>query len=131
MRKTLTLYEVSDSTGQVRITEVKGGPLKQSDLKTNEAYILDNGSFGIWCWVGKGCSPDERREAVKTAQGFINKKGYPVHTQITRVVEHGETAAFKGLFSDWRDKDQSTMTLKRKICEFNQAFIIPTSFFSA
>ena len=64
--------------------QVKTGPLSQSDLKTNEAYIVDNGSFGIWCWVGKGASMVERREALKNAQGFIGKKGLPVHTPITR-----------------------------------------------
>ena len=85
MRKAITLYEVSDAEGTVKIVEVKTGPLSQPDLKTAEAYIVDHGSFGIWCWVGKSASLAERREALKNAQGFIGKKGYPVHTPITRV----------------------------------------------
>ena len=119
MRKAITLYEVSDASGAIRITEVKTGPLKQSDLKTNEAYIVDNGSFGIWCWIGKGCSGTERREALRTAQGFISKKGYPIHTQITRVIEHAEVAAFKNLFQGWVDKYQTkNFAFTRKICKF-------------
>ena len=62
-----------------------------------------------------------RREAVKNAQGFIGKKGYPVHTPITRVNEFGETAAFKSLFKDWRNKDQSKLTLKRAVCKLSLA----------
>ena len=108
MRKTIALYEVSDASGNMKTTLVKNGPLKQADLKTDEAFIVDNGQFGIWCWVGKGCTKNERREAIKTAQGFITSKGYPMHTQITRVIENAEVPAFKNLFKDWVDKNQSS-----------------------
>lgn len=35
---------------------------------------------------------------------FISKKGYPNWTQVTRVVEGGETPIFKQFFSGWRDE---------------------------
>jgi len=37
---------------------------------------------------------------------FINKKGYPQWTQVTRVVEGGETPIFKQFFSGWRDEGE-------------------------
>ena len=39
-------------------------------------------------------------------QEFINKKGYPNWTQVTRVVEEGETPIFKQFFSGWRDEGE-------------------------
>ena len=37
---------------------------------------------------------------------FISKKGYPNWTQVTRVVEGGETPIFKQFFSGWRDEGE-------------------------
>ena len=37
---------------------------------------------------------------------FISKKGYPQWTQVTRVVEGGETPIFKQFFSGWRDEGE-------------------------
>jgi hypothetical protein len=54
---------------------VKNGPLEQSDLLSKDSFIVDNGNFGIWVWVGKRASPTERTEAMRNAQGFIKKKG--------------------------------------------------------
>jgi hypothetical protein len=42
---------------------------------------------------------------MRNAQGFIKKKGYPDHTQVTRVIDGGEPEEFKSLFSGWKVKD--------------------------
>ncbi len=63
--------------GTLRIKEVKGGPLEQSDLLSKDSFIVDNGGYGIWVWVGKRASQTERTEAMRNAQGFIKKKGMP------------------------------------------------------
>ena len=52
-----------------------GGPLEQSDLQSKDSFIIDNGAFGLWVWVGKKASSAERTEAMRNAQGFIKKKG--------------------------------------------------------
>ena len=65
----------TDDSDSLRITEVKNGPLYQKDLNSDDAYIVDNGILGIWVWVGKRSSRSERVEAMRNAQGFINKKG--------------------------------------------------------
>ena len=74
-RKVIKLYQCSDEDGTLRIREVKGGPLEQNDLQSKDSFIIDNGSFGIWVWVGKKASKAERMEAMRNAQGFIKKKG--------------------------------------------------------
>ena len=74
-RKVIKLYQCTDEEGTLRIREVKGGPLEQSDLLSKDSFIIDNGAFGIWVWVGKRASSTERTEAMRNAQGFIKKKG--------------------------------------------------------
>ncbi len=64
-----------DQDGTLRIKEVKTGPLEQADLLSKDSFIVDNGTFGIWVWVGKKASQTERTEAMRNAQGFIKKKG--------------------------------------------------------
>ena len=110
VRKEIRLYRCSDQDGTLRVSEVKSGPLLQSDLESTQAsncpplldyfqyyswvlncvldqvrfefaqvaddsFIVDNGSWGIWVWVGKRASAKERTEAMRNAQGFIKKKG--------------------------------------------------------
>ncbi len=110
LRKQIKLYQCSDEEGTLKIREVKTGPLDQADLLSKDSFILDNGSFGIWVWVGKRASPKERTEGMRNAQGFIKKKGYPAHTPVTRVIDGGEPAEFKSLFKTWKDKDASALT---------------------
>lgn len=103
----LKLFRCTDESGVLKVMEVKNGPLSQTDLDTQDSYIIDNGQDGIWVWVGKKATQKEREEALRNAQGFVTKKGYPSTTQVTRIVENGEPAEFKTLFKDWKDKDQS------------------------
>ena len=73
-RKDIKLYRCSDEDGTLKITEVKTGPLLQSDLESKDSFIVDNGNCGIWVWVGRKASDAERTEAMRNAQGFIKKK---------------------------------------------------------
>ena len=115
-RKVIKLYQCSDEDGTLKIREVKGGPLEQKDLQSKDTFIIDNGVFGIWVWVGKKASSNERTEAMRNAQGFIKKKAYPVHTPVTRVIDGGEPAEFKSLFSLWKDKDTTQkLSFSRKM----------------
>ena len=74
-RKMIKLYICSDESGSLHIRELKNGPLEQSDLDSNDAFIVDNGQLGIWVWIGKKATREERAEAMRNAQGFIKKKG--------------------------------------------------------
>ncbi|KAG7164926.1 Villin-1-like 2, partial [Homarus americanus] len=103
----LKLFRCSDESGTLKVVEVKNGPLSQSDLNSQDSFIIDNGQDGIWVWVGKKATQKEREEALRNAQGFVTKKGYPASTQVARVIDNGEPPEFKTLFKDWKDKDQS------------------------
>jgi hypothetical protein len=72
-----------------------------------DSFIIDNNGAGIWVWVGKKASPNERTESMRNAQGFIKKKGYSEHTRVTRVIDGGEPVEFRNLFKSWKDSNQS------------------------
>ncbi|XP_037091154.1 advillin-like [Pollicipes pollicipes] len=103
----LRLYRCSDAGGTLQVTEVKHGPLFQEDLVSDDSFIVDNGDQGIWVWVGKRASAKERSEGMRNAQGFVQKKGYPSHTPVTRVIDGGEPPEFRSLFRQWRERGTS------------------------
>ena len=108
VRSKVKLYRCSDDSGKLILTEVKDGPLLQEDLKSDDSYLIDNGSYGIWVWIGKRASQGERREAMRNAQGFIKAKQYKPDTPVTRVIDGGEPAEFKTLFKKWKDAGEIT-----------------------
>lgn len=57
--------------------------------------------------AGKDANMDERKAAMKAADEFIKKMGYPKHTQVQILPEMGETPLFKQFFKNWRDRDQT------------------------
>ena len=107
-RSKIKLYRCSDDSGKLVLTEVKDGPLLQQDLKSDDSYLIDNGNFGIWVWIGKRASQGERREAMRNAQGFIKAKQLKPDTPVTRVIDGGEPSEFKTLFKMWKDVDEIT-----------------------
>lgn len=99
----IKLYRVSDSSGKMEIVEKSKKPFHQSDLDSNDCFILDAGASGIFVWVGRKCTHDEKKSAWKYASDFLDIRGYPNWTSITRVVEGGETPVFKQYFTSWVD----------------------------
>ncbi|XP_036443817.1 gelsolin a isoform X2 [Colossoma macropomum] len=108
-RKLAKLYKVSDASGTMTMALVADeNPFSQSALESTDCFILDHGSDGkIFVWKGKDANIDERKAAMKAADEFIKKMGYPKHTQVQILPEMGETPLFKQFFKNWRDVDQT------------------------
>ncbi|KAM3858213.1 scinderin [Diretmus argenteus] len=108
-RKMAKLYMVSDASGSMNVTLVsEENPFLQSHLISDECFILDHGNNKmIFVWKGQSANPGERKEAMKTAEGFIKQMGYPANTQIQVLPEGGETPMFKQFFKSWKEKEQS------------------------
>jgi hypothetical protein len=103
----VALYRVSDSSGKIEIQQINEKPLKREHLDTNDAFILDCGAAGIFVWVGKKATDQEKLHSMRMGCDFIKQKGYPNATPVTRVVENGETPMFKQNFFQWPEKDAS------------------------
>ncbi|XP_030371447.1 gelsolin [Scaptodrosophila lebanonensis] len=98
----VTLYKVSDASGNLKVDPIAQKPLRQAMLDTRDCFILDTGS-GIYVWVGRGATQKEKTDAISKAQEFLRTKKYPAWTQIHRIVEGAESAPFKQYFDTWRD----------------------------
>uniref|UniRef100_A0A4W5RW55 Gelsolin n=1 Tax=Hucho hucho TaxID=62062 RepID=A0A4W5RW55_9TELE len=100
---------VSNASGDMAMSMVAAeNPFSQSALESSDCFILDHGSDGkIFIWKGKEANLEERKAAMKAADEFIKKMGYPKHTQVQIMPEMGETPLFKQFFKNWRDKDQT------------------------
>ncbi|XKL67815.1 hypothetical protein PGB90_003306 [Kerria lacca] len=99
----VVLYKVSDASGSLKIEKVASKPLSKSALKTDDCFILDTVTSGIYVWIGKKGTANEKTEAMKNAQMFLKNNKYPDWTQITRVVEGGEPTVFQQYFTEWRE----------------------------
>ena len=122
-KEIVKLYKVSDAGGELEVSEVGQYPLKMELLDTNDAFILDTGS-GLFVWVGKGATKQERKGAWSNATKFITEKGYPNYTPVTMVKEGTETQVFKQNFSNWLNKGEITgiRTYQQKQGSFRQNF---------
>lgn len=102
-QKVLKLYSVCDAKGELEITEVGTRPLKREMLDSDDCFILDTGPSGIYVWIGKNCTDNERKTGWSKAMEFIKKSGYPEWTPVTRLADQGETPLFKQFFQGWTD----------------------------
>ncbi|XP_047405100.1 advillin isoform X2 [Sciurus carolinensis] len=104
----IMLYHVSDSAGQLVVTEVGTRPLVQDLLNHDDCYIVDQNGAKIYVWKGKGATKVEKQAAMSKALSFIRMKGYPSSTNVETVNDGAESAMFKQLFQKWSVKDQTT-----------------------
>jgi len=101
------LYKVA-SNGDVEIIEIFERPLNQDLLNQDDCFILDSGNRnGIFVWIGKDSSKDERIESMKSAEGFLVKNELPKWTKVERVVQGAETTMFKQYFKIWKESEES------------------------
>ncbi|KAJ9575190.1 hypothetical protein L9F63_025859, partial [Diploptera punctata] len=124
----VTLYHVSDATGEMTLNKVGEKPLNQDMLNSNE-IILGFLSAGIFVWIGKHCTKEEKVEAMKRAEKFLTSNNYPVWTKVNRIVEGGEPSTFKQYF-EWLERGRKTRldytsvpSLNDCIPEYNECLV--------
>lgn len=108
LAEAIKLFRVSDESGSLEVSEVAEKPLKRDHLDSSDCFILDSGPSGIYAWIGKKCTKNEKKSAWQNATEFLTLRGYADWTPVTQVVEGGETPLFKQYFSQWTDRDAQT-----------------------
>ncbi|KRY12825.1 Gelsolin, cytoplasmic, partial [Trichinella patagoniensis] len=98
------LFHVYDSDGKTNVVEITKRPLTSSLLDTNDCFIVDMGNSGIYAWIGKKCSENERRNVWNLANDFLKQRNYPSWISVTKVKEEVEPPLFKAAFV-WEDKN--------------------------
>ena len=93
-----SLFRVSNDTGSLQLTEITERPLKKEHLDTNDTFILELPKQ-IYVWIGKHANLEEKKRGMLIAKDFIQEKGKPTNTRITRLPEFGEDVHFKSFFN--------------------------------
>ncbi|MCP9263077.1 Gelsolin repeat protein [Dirofilaria immitis] len=120
--------------GKMNVQMVSRGNFKYSQLESKDAFILDAYNGGIYVWVGKNCSLDERTKAMKYATKYIELQGRSKNTQVVRVLEGAEPVAFTQWASSWESpkkappfipklyqcSDQNGRLTIEEICNYTQ-----------
>ena len=95
-------FRVSDVTGEMKTEQVKEGNLTKDDLDPNDAFLVSAGAMGIWVWLGRQATKEERKSVMQFGDKFIKDNGLPPQTALTRTFQDGEPEEFKSLFaSGW------------------------------
>ena len=105
----LQLWQLSEVTAayngrkklQVLEMGARGKPLRREMLSSTESFLLVSGAR-LWVWVGREAGTGERQKAMLYAQSFLQGKGLPLWTPVTRIIEGAEPAAFTACFDAWR-----------------------------
>jgi len=98
VENTKVLFQLSDATGDLKITEVAKGTVKKTQLKSEDVFILDIGHT-VYSWIGKGTTKKERANAIKYATDYLKKNNRPNHIPVVRVLESAEPTAFWKAFN--------------------------------
>ncbi|XP_034243333.1 gelsolin, cytoplasmic isoform X2 [Thrips palmi] len=104
----ISLFKVwEDPSGRVTVSKVGQYPLRHAQLDSNvsgDCFVLDAGTAGLFVWIGRNSTKNEKVQAMNKAQVFLKEHKRPWWSKISRVVEGAEPAAFKQYFVDWRDQ---------------------------
>jgi len=105
VKREVSLHHIWDDDEGVHTVKVGDLTLKQSDLKSEDCFLLDTGRSGIFAWIGRSSSREEKQKAMQLAAKYLEENGYPNWTRVQRIVEGAETMAFKQYFSSWTEED--------------------------
>ena len=100
-KQELNLYVVSDVSGAMKTELVASSKLKRDMLKREDTFILDTGT-SAFVWVGKGASREEKSQAFLVANNFLLEQKRPSWTQVSLILDGGETPEFKSYFFVWQ-----------------------------
>lgn len=89
------LYQLSDSSGTLKFTKV--ATVSKANFNSNDVMIFDAGHH-VFAWIGKGASPNEKKNALGYAQTYLTEHKRPAYIPISRIFEGGENEEFNHSF---------------------------------
>lgn len=107
----VSLYQVSDASGGIRVSRTGTGSLSSDMLSSSDCYILHAPSESeIYVWVGSGCTPQEKVEAFGTAEKFLADDTVPTSSscQVQCVSDGREPSSFRKFFATWKSQGSTS-----------------------
>lgn len=73
------IMRLSDESGKMSMSLAHEGklPLPKSCLDSKDVFIVDTGK-AVYVWIGKGASPDEKKNAMPHAHNYLMKTKHPL-----------------------------------------------------
>jgi len=93
-----SLHKLSDASGKLTFTEVGRGKVAKSALKSEDVFILDDGTQ-VFAWVGSKSSPQEKKNALIFAEKYLEDHNLPIKTSISKVPDGKEPEEFLQAFN--------------------------------
>eukprot|EP00347_Sterkiella_histriomuscorum_P023803 403333332 len=93
-----SFFKISNESGKLELTEITERPLRKDHLDTNDTFLLELPDT-IYVWIGRKSNLEEKKNGMLTAKNFIEQKGKPKNTRISRIPEHAEDTHFKSFFN--------------------------------
>jgi len=91
------MFRVSDAGGELEMTEVAAeDDMSQDKLDGDDVFVINTGEH-VYCWIGKGASPDERKNGMNYASNYLSLTRTP-WLPISVVSQGKESAAFQRAF---------------------------------
>lgn len=102
------LMVLSDSSGEMKFTEVaKGTSIKKNLLSSDDVNILDTGAE-VFVHIGKNASTDEKAHGMRYASQYLTSYDRPPALPITQIYEGGENEVFENAFSANKSSSSSS-----------------------
>jgi len=92
----IAIYKISEVSGITDFDIVVSGSIDRNELKSNDVFVVNTGT-DVFCWVGKGASIDERRNAMGYTHKYLMKQPNPF-APITVVSEGQKCPEFEAIW---------------------------------
>ncbi|XP_045508992.1 gelsolin, cytoplasmic-like [Colias croceus] len=95
-------------------------PFKQSQLESDNIYILDTPCSGVYIWIGNDVDAEVKKNYNDIVLKYLDVKNYPAWVNVTRVSEGSENSNFKQYFHNWQTI--VTSSVRALVSEFDVGY---------
>lgn len=114
----LKLYQCKNLNGVLRVEHIKTDAIDQTDFADKcSTFIIDDEKKGIWIWIGRNASTQDKAEGMRHARGYILKRDYPSYYPVCRIIDGHEPIDFTSFFPQWDQNDNSSYLSNRLVLE--------------
>ncbi|XP_076447803.1 gelsolin-like protein 1 [Babylonia areolata] len=97
-RRSPKLIRLSDADGSLDYSVVKEGEIVRKDFRSDDVFLLDHPTHGLFVWAGQRASKNEKANGLSYGHKYLSTTFHPC-VPITVLTEKQESNAFKAAIS--------------------------------